>query len=232
MLQSILNDLNNRDSNHAAARWLAAKLALIALTLFIVTGCQTQKQPSNSAIAAAALNAANATNSTNTNALVLREGDTIRISFPGAAANLSGTHTIARDGNVTLELVGEIKAAGKTIDDLKVDLLKAYSSQIETKIVTVELISSSFPIYVSGAVLSPGKVMADHPMTVLEAIMERSGPDYTKADLKHVEVLRQEDGALKNYNVNLKDVLDGKSTEQFYLRPNDIIYIRERFNWF
>jgi protein involved in polysaccharide export with SLBB domain len=94
------------------------------------------------------------------------------------------------------------------------------------------LLSSAFPVYVTGAVLEPGKVLSDHPITVLEAIMERGGFDYSKANLKSVEVLRQEGGVLKSYNLNLKAVMDGKPVEQFFLRPSDIIYVREKFQWF
>jgi polysaccharide biosynthesis/export protein len=238
MLRSFKSHCQNHDSiparpvsdgDGAPARWLAAKLALIALALVAATGCQTQK-PISPAVAAAAAMGAGTTN--NPDALTLREGDTLKISFPGAAANLTDTHLISRDGNITMPLVGEIKAAGKTIDQLKADLLTAYAGQIETKIVTVELVSSAFPVYVTGAVLNPGKVMSDHPMTVLEAIMERGGFDYSKANLKSVEVLRQEGGVLKSYDLNLKEVMDGTRMEQFFLRPSDIIYVRERFQWF
>jgi protein involved in polysaccharide export with SLBB domain len=87
-------------------------------------------------------------------------------------------------------------------------------------------------VFVTGAVIKPGKVSADRPITALEAIMESGGPDYTKANLKDVTVIRQENGRSKNYRLNLRDVLDGKRTETFYLKPSDIIYVREKFNWF
>jgi len=213
------------------AGWFAAKLGLIALALAVVTGCETQAPvPPNEASPASPSQISATTN--NPDALKLREGDTLSITFPGASPDLNGSHLINRDGIITMRLVGEIKAAGKTIPDLKADLLKAYAGQIDTKEITVELLSSAFPVYVTGAVLEPGKVLSDHPITVLEAIMERGGFDYSKANLKSVEVLRQEGGVLKSYNLNLKAVMDGKPVEQFFLRPSDIIYVREKFQWF
>jgi hypothetical protein len=75
-------------------------------------------------------------------------------------------------------------------------------------------------------------VTAIRPITALEAIMEGGGPDYTKANLKDVTVIRQENGQAKNYHLNLREVLDGKKTSTFYLKPSDIVYVREKFNWF
>ena len=87
-----------------------------------------------------------------------------------------------------------------------------YAPQLTSKEVTVEVQSSSFPVYVTGAVLRPGKISSDHPITALEAIMEAGGFDYTKANLKNVEVIRQEGNQTKNYILNLKRVMEGKTS--------------------
>ena len=92
--------------------------------------------------------------------------------------------------------------------------------------------SASFPIFVTGAAVRPGKIISDRPVTAIEAIMEAGGFDYAKANLKGVIIIRQEDGKLKNYNLNLKQAMQGKRSEPFYLKPSDIIYIPEKFTWF
>ncbi|MDB6056548.1 MAG: Polysaccharide biosynthesis/export protein, partial [Verrucomicrobiales bacterium] len=56
--------------------------------------------------------------------------------------------------------------------------------------------------------------------------------DYSRANLKDVTVVRQENGRARNYRLNLRDVLDGKRGDAFFLKPSDIIYVREKFNWF
>ena len=176
----------------------------------------------------------NHTNQQNTNAteiITLREGDVLKISFPGSA-NLNTTQQIRRDGMISLPLVGEVKAVGKTPAELEKDLIDLYSTQLLSKQVTVEVQSSSFPVYVSGSVLRPGKVMSDHPITALEAVMEAGGYDYTKANLKGVTIIRHEGNSTRNYIVNLKRVVDGKSSESFYLKPGDIVIVPERFSWF
>jgi protein involved in polysaccharide export with SLBB domain len=94
------------------------------------------------------------------------------------------------------------------------------------------VVSSTFTIFVSGAVVKPGKVVADHPLSALEAVMEAGGFDATKADMKAVVITRQEAGQYKNYTVDLKQVLEGKQSEPFYLKPSDIVYVPEKFSWF
>ncbi len=163
--------------------------------------------------------------------IVLHEGDTVHIKFPGAPA-MDTTQPIRRDGRISLQIVGEIYAAGRTPSELEAELSKAYSSQLLTKEVVVTVESSAFPVYVSGAVLRPGKIVSDRPITALEAIMEAGGFDYAKANVKSVAVIRRENGQTQHFTLNLKRVLSGEDTEQFTLKPSDIIYVPERFSWF
>jgi polysaccharide export outer membrane protein len=163
--------------------------------------------------------------------LTVREGDVLKISFPGTP-NLDTMQTVRRDGRITMSIVGEVMAAGLTPAELEKELLKLYSSQLISKEVSVTVVSSSFAVYVSGAVSRPGKIMSDRPISALEAIMEAGGFDNAKADMRAVVVIRREEGQTKNYTLNLKLVLEGKQSEQFYLKPFDIVYVPERFSWF
>jgi hypothetical protein len=47
-----------------------------------------------------------------------------------------------------------------------------------------------------------------------------------------VRVIRQEDGEMKNFKLNLKLALQGKEAQPFNLKPADIIYVPEKFTWF
>ncbi len=163
--------------------------------------------------------------------ITLREGDVLKITFPGNA-NLNTTQAVRRDGMISMPLVGELKAVGKTLKQLESELLDLYSTQLVSKEVTVELQSSTYPVYVNGSVLRPGKIMSDRPLTAFEAIMEAGGPDYAKANLKGVVVIRQEGGSSRKFILNLKLVMEGKSGEPFYLKPGDTVYVPEKFNWF
>jgi len=196
---------------------------LVMLTL--VAGCETQ----SSLFTPAQIQAMQGTNATEI--ITLREGDVVKISFPGSP-NLNTTQPIRRDGMISMPLVGEVKAAGKAPAELEKDLLDLYSTQLVSKQVTVEVQSSSFPVYISGSVLHPGRIMSDHPITALEAVMEAGGFDYEKADLKKVQIIRQEAGGTQNFILDLKQEMEGIQGKPFYLKPADIIYVPERFTWF
>jgi polysaccharide export outer membrane protein len=163
--------------------------------------------------------------------ITLREGDVVRITFPGAP-NLNTSQPIRRDGKIDLTLVGEVEAAGLTPAQLEKKLAGLYSSQLLDKEVNVTVESSTFPVFVTGAVMRPGKVLSDHPITALEAVMEAGGFDYTRANLKSVRVLRNINGQIEHIKLNLASVLQGDETEAFYLKPQDILYVPEKFNWF
>src|ERR1700679_1796920 len=155
---------------------------------------------------------------------------------PAAAAAAKTAHSeiitqqIRRDGKISLQLVGDVQASGLTPEELQDSLIKLYAPQIASKEITVSVESSTFPVFVTGAVVRPGKVLSDHPMTALEAVMEAGGFDYETANMRSVKIIRNENGVMKHYTVNLKRVLDGDKDEvPFYLKPQDIIYVSERF---
>ncbi len=242
------------DSANRMHRLAMSMLAVIALGFF--TGCQSPSmaqldapaKPSpapnpaiNSQVEAIQTNpqlneainqAISQAEAADTNQVVtLREGDVLKITFPGSPS-LNTVVTVRKDGIIQLPLVGEIKAAGETPDALDQKLIELYAPQLTTKEVSVEVQAAAYPIYVTGAVLRPGKIMTDHSMTALEAVMEAGGFNYTVADMKHVVVIRKEAGGTKNYILNLKAVMDGKTGTPFYLKPGDIIFVQEKFNWF
>ena len=167
--------------------------------------------------------------------LTLREGDVVKITFPGAA-DLTPPEPlqIRRDGKITLPIAGEVQAAGRTPAQLQEDLLALFSKQLVSKEVVVTVISSTFVVFVDGDVIHPGKIVSDHPITLLEAIMEAGGFDYTKADTGRVMVIRHSPGQgdYHNYTVDLKQVLEGRSGDVFHLAPGDVVHVADKFSWF
>jgi polysaccharide export outer membrane protein len=161
----------------------------------------------------------------------LREGDSVKISFPGSPT-LDSTQVVRRDGKVTLSLGGEVLALGKTPAELEKEIVTQFGDKLTVKQVVVTIVSASFPVFVTGAVLRPGKIAADHALSALEAVMEAGGFDYAKANLKAVTVLRQVNGQVINYKLNLLDTLKGPKSDPFYLKPSDIVYVPEKFSWF
>jgi polysaccharide export outer membrane protein len=198
-----------------------ARLMFLLLAVsFVIAGCGTPQSPEQEA--AAQLHA---------RTIYLREGDTLKISFP-SSPNLDTTQQIRRDGKITLPLVGDVDAAGMTHDELQQKLADLYFPQISSREVLVSLQASTFPVFVTGCVIHPGKISSDHPMSALDAVMEAGGFDYEKADLRNVKVTRQGKDKTQSYTLNLKAALDGKDSKPFYLEPEDIVFVPERFSWF
>src|SRR5689334_21205309 len=60
--------------------------------------------------------------------LVLKEGDAVRVTFPGAP-NLNTVQQIKRDGRISLQIGGEVSAAGLTVAQLEKELVKICGPQ-------------------------------------------------------------------------------------------------------
>jgi len=178
------------------------KWGLTLWLLVLAAGCQTQAPPTSGV---------NEQTTATPAIITLREGDMLKISFPGSPT-LDTSQQIRRDGKITLPLVGEVQAAGMSTETLQQNLVKLFAPQLATKQVVVTMASSSFPVFVTGSVIRPGKIVSDHPITALDAIMEAGGFDYTKANLKAVRVIRHEGDQAVNYTLNLKLVREGKAS--------------------
>jgi len=200
----------------ASLAWAVLTLALILLP----SGCQSHRPTFISPADAEP-----------DRAIVLREGDVVKVTFPGSP-NLNTTQQIRRDGNINLALVGDLKAAGLTPSALEKEILNVYGNQLLAPDVTVSLESTAFSVFVTGMVLRPGKVTSDRPITLLEAIMESGGFDYTRANLKAVRVMRRDGERMKTFIIDLKPVMAGGPALPFHLRPSDIVYVPERFSMF
>lgn len=197
-----------------------AGCCLLAL-LFAVAGCQA---PSTGA--SSSLNPLEA--SIPSMPGVLREGDVIQIAF-ATSTNLNATQRIQLDGQISLQFVNNVAAAGKTPLELARTLEKLYEPHLRgAEPITVTVATSAAAVYVSGAVLRPGKIPLDRPLTVVEAINEAGGPDHTRAKLSAVTVLRIENGQRVSRRINLKKALEGSDTTLFYLKPFDTVYVPEK----
>jgi len=163
--------------------------------------------------------------------IVLHEGDTVHIAFPGAP-KFDSTQTIRRDGKITLESIGEITAAGMTPHQLETYLLKVYDTQLVDKEVMVSVPSSIFILYVTGAVSHSGKLTSDRHLTPLQAVLE-AGIDSNRSNLKRVIVIRtSENGNTERFKLDLNKVMKhGEPPDPFTLQPLDIIFVPEKFSW-
>jgi polysaccharide biosynthesis/export protein len=158
---------------------------------------------------------------------MLSPGDTIKISFT-TAPELNQSERIEPSGRVTLPLVGDVSAAGKTTGQLQAELTQLYKTQLQNSDVIVTLEAVAIPVVVSGEVQRPGKIIFERPATVLEAIMEAGG--FTPyGDPKRISVIRQVNGVQHTQIVDLSPLLHGVPTRVMYVNRGDVIYVRPRF---
>jgi polysaccharide export outer membrane protein len=158
----------------------------------------------------------------------LLEGDDIRIAFPGAS-NLDSVQRIRSDGKISMPLVGEVQAAGLTSLELQKILTELYATELIMNEVNVSIVASSFPVYVTGAVLSPGEVRCDRPITVFEVIMKAGGFDPMRAKLEKVTLIRRGE---KNRELNMRLVMEGKAPNDVFVKPSDTIMVPDKKIWF
>ena len=161
----------------------------------------------------------------------VREGDALRINFE-AETNLNASVKVQLDGTIDLPLVGNVKAAGKTPPELQAELVKLYKPLVKTSEISVSIAATAASVYVSGAVLRPGRIPMERPLTALDAIMEAGGFDHARAKLSAVTVFRVENGRQQRYHLNLKRTLKGDDPSLFYVKPFDIVHVPEKtFNF-
>jgi polysaccharide biosynthesis/export protein len=187
-------------------------LKLAALVLLLCSGCQGPKKVPVPL--------------TSQTPSYLVAGDIVKISFP-AAPELNQTQKIGSDGTLSLPLIGEVTAAGKTVGQLQEELARLYKPQLQDNEVLVNLDTRAVPVVVSGAVQKPGKIIFERPATVLEAIMEAGG--FTpEADLKKVSLIRVVKGEHESELFDLRPILKGKPTPAIYCSGGDVIYVPEK----
>lgn len=154
----------------------------------------------------------------------LSPGDVIRVSYPGAP-ELNTTQRIQTNGKVSLPMVGDVTAAGRSPSGLQGYLVGMYSPHLQDPKTLVTLESSSAAVYVSGEVLKPGEIAIDRPMTALEVIVKAGG--FSRyANRNKVVVVRNEQGTYRRYVLSL----GSNPSQPFYVRPSDVIDVKQS-NW-
>lgn len=128
------------------------------------------------------------------------------------------------DGKISMQLIGELQAAGLTPSQLQTKVIEALSEYINKPEVTVSLQAvQSKKYYITGGVNRPGTFPLIVPVTVLEALTNAGG-FREFANTKKITILRGKKILKFNYN----DVVKGKNTEQnIMIESGDYIVVPE-----
>jgi len=223
-----LSDLGEKVSWHL---WIAAGAAGF---LMFATGCETPP-PASATVSPTATSTPAEIQAwqeagKQSEMLTIREGDGLKISFPGAP-KLDSAQQVRADGVITLDIVGEVKVVGLTPKELEKKLAELFASQLVSNEVTVAVTSSTFDVFVSGAVLRPGKITTTKPITAFQAVLE-AGYDAATANLANVMIIREKNSKYSYLTLNLQLVLEGKETQPFYLRPSDTVKVPKKVTVF
>lgn len=143
-------------------------------------------------------------------------------------ADLSKQVTVRPDGRISLPLIGDITAVGRTPAQLSEDIsakLKEYKENPQVSIVVKEV--NSYAIYVLGEVVKPGKYPLKSKTTLLQAITIASGFTPTAARNKIVVFRFAKDGGgqIKTKASYDDIVLRDGSNQNMELKPGDQIVV-------
>ncbi len=135
---------------------------------------------------------------------------------------VSGSVIVRPDGKISLPLIGEVQAGGKTPEELRkliAEKLSDFLTQPEVLVQVTAVRSKKY--YITGQVLRTGAFPLVVPTTVLEALSKAGGfRDW--AHKKKIVILRGNKRLKFNYN----EVIKGKNLEQnIYLQDGDHIIV-------
>lgn len=153
----------------------------------------------------------------------LGAGDVLEV-FVWKEPDLSTTVTIRPDGRVALPLAGELRASGRTIQEIQERITSRLKEYLDLPVVTVMVKEINSPqISVLGEVRRPGRYRVTERVTILDAIALGGG--FTEfADRSGVVVIRKTPSGVRRYRINVRSMLrDGGGP--FYLEPRDTVYV-------
>ncbi len=155
----------------------------------------------------------------------LQKGDGLIIAlFSGTGRSKTQfEEKVDGDGNITLPLLNQIKAEGKTSSELEKELRNIYIAKgYYNDTLTVQIIIPEHRKFkIQGEVNAPGSYRLSPGMRLSEAIA--TARDFNEyANEKKIQIIRGE----KKMEVNYKDIKSGtKSDQDILIEPNDLIFV-------
>ncbi|MGA3372013.1 MAG: polysaccharide biosynthesis/export family protein [Terracidiphilus sp.] len=138
---------------------------------------------------------------------------------------LSGSLLVRPDGMISISLLGDVKASGKTPLQLAEEITVKLKKYIQDPNVTVILNQiNSKKVFLIGEVGKTGPIEMTPGMTLLEAIATAGGLSQF-ANSKKIYILRSECGKQQKIPVQYKQALAGDASLNLALKPGDTIVV-------
>ena len=138
-------------------------------------------------------------------------------------------NVVGEDGTFFYPFAGVVQAAGRTVEEIRDELIQKLSKFIEQVQLDVRVAAyRSQRAYVVGELVQPGiQMVQDIPLTVLEAINNAGGVT-AEADLRNITLTRDD----KTYSINLLSLYEGGDTSQnVLLKHGDVLNVPDnQFN--
>lgn len=163
---------------------------------------------------------------------IIGPGDSLGI-FVRDNPNLTITVPVRPDGRISIPLVQSIMAAGKTPDQLAVDLEQALGKYIRSPLVTVivkQFVGAySQQVRVVGQAATPKSVPYRSGMTLLDVMIDVGGLTKFAAGNSAKIVRHLRNGQEQTIPVRLGDLMNGAIKDNVVMRPGDILIIPQSF---
>lgn len=140
---------------------------------------------------------------------------------------LNQTRTVGPDGEVALQLIGQVRVAGRTLPEITEEVTTRYARDLVEPQVTVAVRQfSGLKVYVGGEVNAPGMQDYRGGLSTLQAIVAAGGFK-TTASLKSVILIRKGEGGRPiGAKVDLSRVLKKAEFDRdVALAPSDIVFV-------
>ena len=130
------------------------------------------------------------------------------------------------DGAFSFPIVGDVNAVGKTVEELRRELIQALTRIIPNPVVTVAVLEiKGNKVYVIGQVKQPGEFIVNPRVDVLQALSLAGGMTEF-ASPSEIFVLRRDNGQQRRLPFNLAAVLRGRDLDQnVLLRSGDVVVV-------
>ena len=144
------------------------------------------------------------------------------------------TVPVRPDGKISVPLVGDVVAGGRTPDQVAVDIqekLGAYVRDPQVAVILTQLRSHEYlsRVRVTGAVRQPVSIPYRQGMTVLDAVLAAGGVTEFAAPDRSDLFRRNDDATTTSYAVRLDRILNrGELDTNYPVAPGDVITIPER----
>lgn len=157
----------------------------------------------------------------------IQKGDKLSVKF-FSHPELNEPSVIVRpDGFISLQIIDDIRAEGKTAAELKKELEKAYNETLLNPIISVAVIEFVAPrVFIGGQIKNAGRYDLRDAKTIVQVIFLAGG--FTEDANRKMVILARPDGKgdWQTQAVNVMRILDKKSTEKDVdLRDGDYIFI-------